>query len=302
MRSLRRKREAPSGSQVNAAPSARRNPALGNQARLRRLGPFGPGPGPVVSIDHFDVGAPVGATFNPNNSSSDQISTVDGGAATPDAGVPAADAGAPAPDGGGAGGGVAGPAKDGGAGPAKDGGAPAPAPAAPAAPACQCELASGPTYTPTGSVPVTNAGGVKFAHFDFSASFTNNAAQNKIPSCCHVRQYVKWNAAFATWNGGPPHAGIPASTPSDTWIEDRDNTDHARYGHRSGPHSVPFPNCGNQYKTGATQDMANGDTYCGNDNPGGPSDMVGSFSFQLVVYDTPGAPVARSSVINVNWG
>jgi hypothetical protein len=64
--------------------------------------------------------------------------------------------------------------------------APAPAPAAapapapvPAAPEQKCTVTSGPSYSPSGSIPVTAAGGRKSASFDFSAFFgeAHGAAQ-----------------------------------------------------------------------------------------------------------------------------
>ncbi len=162
-------------------------------------------------------------------------------------------------------------------------------------------MRSGPAYSPTGDVPVTFSGGQASASFDMAASFVNDPAQNKLPSCCHVRQFIKWDQAFADYRGGPPHAGFPASTKPNTWIEDRGPDDTERYGYRSGPHSVPFPDCGDEYKTGAKRDMANGDRFCGNDVPHVPDNAEGQFKFQLVVFDSPGRPVARSSVISVTW-
>jgi hypothetical protein len=150
-------------------------------------------------------------------------------------------------------------------------------------------------------IPVTFSGGRANASFDMNASFVNDPENGKLPSCCHVRQYIKWDQAFADFRGGPPHAGFPASTPPNTWIEDRGPADTERYGYRSGPHSVPFPDCGDEYKTGARRDMANGDRFCGNDQPFVPDTADGQFKFQLVVFDSPGRPVARSSVISVTW-
>ncbi len=77
-----------------------------------------------------------------------------------------------------------------------------------------------------------------------------------------------------------------------------------RYGHRSGPYSFVGPGCGNEYKTGATRDMANGDTYCGRDAPSGPASDVGQYQFQLKVIDRCNADAvkASSSVITVVWG
>jgi hypothetical protein len=253
----------------------------------------------TIEIAHNDPGVPL-TTRNPTEAADGEM-TVDGGSSA-DAGTPV-DAGAPAA-----------PADAGSPATPSDAGAAAPAQAAQAAPvappACECELASGPSYTPTGAIPVTTAGGRMSANFDLAASFVNNPAQNKLPSCCHVQQYIKWDSRFATWRGGPPHAGFGAA-PADTWIEDRDTSD-GRYGRRSGPHSQPLPNCADEYKTGARRDMLNGDTYCGKDNPGGPASIpgpggapsprVGNYKFQLVVFKTGGTAVARSSVITVTWG
>lgn len=269
-RSLRMRREVPSGSHANVPATNRRAGGMGNQARLRRLGAaeneFSQ---PIVAIDPVDSGAPI-SSVNPDDSATDEVMTFDGGAPTP----------APAP-------GVTPP--------------PPPAPPAPAAPACQCEVASGPTYTPSGAIPVTTSGGRKSATFNMAASFTNDASANKPASCCHVRQFMKWDTRFAAWRGGPPHAGF-GSAPADTWIEDRNSDDSLRYGHRSPPHFTPVAGCGNEYKTGTTQDMANGDTFCGRDTPSGPDGMVGVFSFQLKVVDSGGAVKQSSPVITVTWG
>jgi hypothetical protein len=169
---------------------------------------------------------------------------------------------------------------------------------------CACHVKSGPTYTPTGTIPVTTSGSSKTAgQFTMAAEFHKDIPAGKCPRCCEVRQYIKWDAAFATQAGGPPHSGFPSTTPHSTWIEDRDSSDHIRLGHRSGAHSVPMANCWNQYLTGSTQDMANGDKYCGKDQPSGLSSDTGSYNFQLKVIDTcnGNAEKASSSVITINW-
>jgi hypothetical protein len=176
-------------------------------------------------------------------------------------------------------------------------------------PSRNCSVASGPSYSPTGTIPVTTSGGRKSASFTFAATFTTNARAGSVPSCCSVRQYIKWDRAYHGWHGGPPHGGFPSSATFDTWYEDRDGTDGLRYGHRSGPHCVPTAHCGNEYKTGATQDMASGDTYCGSDFPGGAATnaagaaRTGHYYFQLKVIDTCNADAekASSSVIDVDW-
>jgi hypothetical protein len=128
------------------------------------------------------------------------------------------------------------------------------------------------------------------------------AGSNSKASCCEVRQFIKWDRAFATAAGGPPHGGFPAGTPPDTWVEDRDQSDK-RYGHRSGPFSDPIGGGGDEYTTSGVQDMANGDEYRGRDAPGGPSSMVGQYQFQLKVVDVlhGEAEKASSSAITVNW-
>jgi hypothetical protein len=191
-----------------------------------------------------------------------------------------------------------------------DAGVPSPAPApttptptpAPATPAANCAVKSGPSYSVTGTVPVTTSNHKKKAPFDFTASFTTDASKGAKPSCCEVRQYVKWDKAFQDWRKGPIHSGFPSTATYDTWYEDRDKSD-TRYGHRSGAYSSPVAKCGDEYKTGTTQDMANGDTYCGHDGPNGPDTLTGTWNFQLKVVDTCDGDKekASSAVITVNW-
>jgi hypothetical protein len=163
---------------------------------------------------------------------------------------------------------------------------------------------SGPSYTPSGTIPVTDAGGRKRATFTMAATFGTAfvTVPPRKPACCEVRQYIRWDDAFHTWRGGPPHSGFPSSASANTWYEDRDTSDK-RYGHRSGPHSDPIAGCGDEYLKDGARDQANGDTYCGRDSPGGPSALTGKFDFQLKVIDTANsiAVKASSSVITVNW-
>ena len=118
-----------------------------------------------------------------------------------------------------------------------------------------------------------------------------------------MRQLVKWDQAYAKSNGGPPTSAFPASTPPDTWIEDRDQTGK-RYGHRSGPFSGPQPNCVDEYKTGKVRDQANGDTWCGQDEPHELVRIVGEWQFRLDVIDTCNgdAVKASSAPITIKWG
>lgn len=174
--------------------------------------------------------------------------------------------------------------------------------AAPATPAHRCGVASGPTYTPTGSVPVATTGGRKRASFTFAAKFNSDASTGEVPGCCQVRQYIKWDSKFHTWRGGPPHSGFPSGASADTWIEDRDTADK-RYGHRSGTHSDPIAG-GDEYLLAGVRNQAAGDTYRGSDSPGGPTSMVGKFFFRLDVIDVSNsnAVKASSSTITIDWG
>lgn len=186
--------------------------------------------------------------------------------------------------------------------PAPAPGATAPTPPVAKQPVSRCQVTAGPTYSPSGSIPVTLTGGRKRATFKMTAAFGAGAAGGHVPSCCQVRQYIKWDKAFHTWRGGPPHGGFPATSTQDTWYEDRDSRDK-RYGHRSGPHSDPIAGCGDEYKTGGVLDQKNGDRYCGRDTPSGPKAMTGAFFFQLKVVDACNgdAVKASSAPITVNW-
>lgn len=163
-----------------------------------------------------------------------------------------------------------------------------------------CSVTSGPTYTPSGTIPVTTSGGRKMAPFSFAATF--DSGSGKSPSCCEVHQFIKWDRAFHTANGGPPHSGFPSGAAADTWIEDRDQADK-RYGHRSDSFSDPIGNCGDEYKTGGARDQANGDTYCGKDAPQGSTALTGQWQFRLDAVDTcnGNAVKASSPVITINW-
>jgi hypothetical protein len=166
-----------------------------------------------------------------------------------------------------------------------------------------CSVTSGPAYDPTGSIPVTKSGGRKRAHFKFAAKFGTDAKAKSEPRCCELRQYIKWDKAYHDSRGGPPHGGFPSTATHDTWYEDRNGDDTIRYGHRSGTHSKPTAGCGDEYLLGGKRDMANGDEYCGNDNPDLADSRKGKWNFQLKVIDVcNGSKVkATSSVITVDW-
>ncbi len=174
-----------------------------------------------------------------------------------------------------------------------------------------CNPTTGPVYSTAGVVPVSNAGGVKSAPFTFSAKFQKapapkgkgkGATTSTLPSCCQVRQYIKWDQAFATYNGGPPHSGFPSNAKPGRWYEDRDDQDK-RYGHRAGVHSDPIAGGGDEYTTGGVQDQANGDTYNGRDTPSGPAALTGQWQFKLAAIDSCDANKCKgpTQIITINW-
>jgi hypothetical protein len=136
-----------------------------------------------------------------------------------------------------------------------------------------------------------------------AATFKNLSPSAILAGCCEVRQFIKWDARSAAGMGGPPHSGFPASTPADTWIEDRDTSD-GRYGHRSGPHSAPIAAGGDEYTTNGVRDQTFGDTYKGKDSPEGPLTDVGKWFFRLDVIDRCNGDSVKSSssAITLNWG
>ncbi len=142
------------------------------------------------------------------------------------------------------------------------------------------------------------------AHFALRAEFENDPANGIFPSCCEVRQFIRWDATAAAsfGAGGVPHGGFPAGTAADTWIEDRDAA-NKRYGHRSGAFSDP--QSFDQYldSTGA-RNQAFGHIYRGTDTPGGPAaGMVGTWRFLLRVVDVcnGGTQLGADDFIRINW-
>jgi len=123
----------------------------------------------------------------------------------------------------------------------------------------------------------------------------------QMASSCEVRQYIRWNKAYQTWRGGPPHSGFPASAAYDTWHEDRDSADK-RYGHRSGIHSDPTAGA-DEYLTDGRRDQLNGSAYAGSDAPQSAAPAGATYNFQLEVIDRANADTVRasSSIITVNW-
>ena len=170
----------------------------------------------------------------------------------------------------------------------------------------QGRLKSGPTYTPGGTLAPTVAGGNESVTFRLNAEFDSDPANGIFPSCCEVRQSIRWDAAaaasFAAIRGPGntvPHAGFPAGHPADTWIEDRDGTNTLRYGHRVG--FSPGP--GNQYlDSDGKRNQAFGHIYRGRDTPGGPVALAGQWRFMLRVIDVcNGGRRLGWDFIRINW-
>jgi hypothetical protein len=96
-----------------------------------------------------------------------------------------------------------------------------------------CGVLSGPTYTPTGNIPsitvLERGGNMRYFPFRMAASFYNMPEADLIPSCCSVRQYIKWDQRYVDSKQGLPNPAFPPSTPVNTWIEDRSPGDY-RYG------------------------------------------------------------------------
>jgi len=172
----------------------------------------------------------------------------------------------------------------------------------------RCEVVSGPRYTPSGTIAATVAGGGRSATFNFRADFRSDPANGIFPSCCEVRQFIRWNAAAAASHTAirgagltSPHSGFPATHPADRWIEDRDRA-NTRYGHRSGRHSAPASF--DQYLDGAgRRNQAFGHRYRGSDSPGGPLALAGQWRFFLRVVDVCNGDtrVGTQAFVRVDW-
>jgi hypothetical protein len=165
------------------------------------------------------------------------------------------------------------------------------------------EVEAGPTYNPGGTIAPPVVGGNQQATFRFSARFKHDPANGIYASCCDVRQHIRWDAASAAaLAGGIPHAGFPAGTAANTWIEDRDAADN-RYGRRAGPHSDP-QDFDQFIDTNGRRNQAFGHIYRGSDSPGGPAAVLaGSWRFRLSVVDVCNgdAQIGGQDFVRVNW-
>ena len=162
------------------------------------------------------------------------------------------------------------------------------------------ELVSGPAYRATTSLTPPVVAGRQQASFRIEAEFADDPANGLYASCCEVRQFIQWDAAYAAAGpGGPPHGGFPAATPADTWVEDRDTAD-LRYGHRSGAHAESID--GNTYldNTG-NRNPAFGHLYRGRDNSGSVRN-AGHWRFFVRAYDVcNGNRALGTDYLRITW-
>ncbi|MCF6324881.1 MAG: DUF4157 domain-containing protein [Gammaproteobacteria bacterium] len=169
----------------------------------------------------------------------------------------------------------------------------------------RCELDAGPRYRPSGVLNAAPAeAGRESASFRFSADFRSAPANGVLPSCCEVRQYIRWNAAAAASFGAGttvPHAGFRPTHPVNAWTEDRDDQNQ-RYGHRSGRYSDPqsVDQC---LDSNGRRNQAYGHRYRGSDAPDGLISLAGQWQFMLRVLDVCNSNrrVGGQSFVRVNW-
>lgn len=167
----------------------------------------------------------------------------------------------------------------------------------------RCEVRTGPTYTPNGTLPAPPAppGTMRTVDFDLDAEFENDPANGVYPSCCEIRQYILW-----TEDPPPRHAGFTpvANFDDNVWYEDRDdNVPDGRYGHRAGIHSQPIVLWDEYIDAAGNRDMANGHIYRGWDGPGTPFVRNDEWQFILKVIDTCNGDRDVGSVdyVAVDW-
>jgi hypothetical protein len=162
------------------------------------------------------------------------------------------------------------------------------------------ELVSGPIYRATTSLTPPVVAGRQQAGFRIEAEFADDPANGLYASCCEVRQYIQWDAAYAAAApGGPPHGGFPAATAADTWVEDRDGAD-ARYGHRTGRHSA-LGNGDEYIDNTAQRNAAFGHLYRGRDFPGTVRN-AGHWRFFVRAYDVcNGNRALGTDYLRITW-
>lgn len=170
----------------------------------------------------------------------------------------------------------------------------------PGTPPRQCAIAEGPQYSPSGDISPQPLGREKYAFFSMSARFDNNSAAGHDPSCCEVRQYIKWDNAYQESRGGRPHSGFDEKAGPNVYHEDVEEKGICHYGHRD-------ENCNgagnNQYFTAGKPDPANGSAFRGWDEPRVARHHQGSFEFEMRVIDTCNQNTVRgvSPHVRVQW-
>ena len=145
----------------------------------------------------------------------------------------------------------------------------------------KAKLKSGPTYSPGGTIAAApQADGSKNAHFDMSAEFDHDTANNIYSSCGEIRQYIMWSSDADR----PRNGAFDAKFKANEWHEDRDSSGK-RYGHRSGTFSECV-NLNHYEDSSATQNCATGAIYKGWDDPkDGSGAKTGWWKFKLVAID-----------------
>ena len=180
----------------------------------------------------------------------------------------------------------------------------------------RCEADGPPRYRPSGPIKAKKieAFGETYlvANFNLFADFRSDPANGVLPSCCEVRQEIKWDQDFVDSlrprHGGVPHAGFKPPPAPDTWVEDRNADDTHRYGYRSGPYREleegEEPSEGDKFvDSKGVRNTAFGHRYIGLDSPHMLGYIKGSFRFRLHTVDICNGDtrVATSDELELVW-
>jgi hypothetical protein len=165
---------------------------------------------------------------------------------------------------------------------------------------------TGPTYTPDAGLTPTAHAGQMHVGFGLTATFAHDPDNGVFASCAEVRQEISWDAAmaasFGTGGANPvPHGGFPAAHPAGTFIEDRDDTNTSRYGHRGGFNGGV---AGNRYVTaGGALNQANGTRFEGHDDPHMLTTDHGQMQFRAHAVDVcnENRRISPFDTITINW-
>lgn len=151
-----------------------------------------------------------------------------------------------------------------------------------------CGLKSFPGYDKGGQVLRPNV------EFSWSTTFLDDKDHD--PTCCQVRQYVRWNREPSLYLKTPSKAFKAPENKPGHWYEDRDSLDY-RYGRRSGPHADPHPD--------PAVEIFTKDSDTAYDQPKGWYAIGFEEEFQLRVYDVCQKPEKRiatsDKTIRVRW-